>query len=1072
MRTNLKFRTAMATVMVVSAAVSDAEEFIIGDRTLRVAEGYEVSLAVDPALVARPIAVARDERGRLYVTDSGGMTERAEKQLEQKPHRIRRLEDVDGDGRYDKNILFADRMMFPEGCLWYEESLYVAAPPEIWKLTDIDDDGVSDKREVWFDGTTLTGCGNDLHGPYLGHDGRIYWCKGAFAEQRHKMADGKELVTQSSHIFRAKPDGSEMESVLTGGMDNPVNVAFLPNGERFLSCTFFQNPEAGRRDGLIHAIYGGVYGKKHDSIYAHPMTGDVMPVLNHQGAAAPCGLIAGSHQLFGGGFDQHLFACYFNLHKVVRHELVPNGPTFDTRDVDFLACDHPDFHPTDVFEDADGSLLIVDTGGWYKVCCPTSQLAKPDVLGSVYRVRKKSTVPVVDPLGSQIAWDSSDAGELAALLTDSRLFVQRRATTMLRRMGSAAVAPLALLQRDRSAEVRCRVVWALAGIDDPSARTTNAVALTDHDLTVRQAAIHAAGIWRDAAVLDLLLTVVRFDESGPARAAAEAIGRIRDPKAVPVLFSALAERSGAEDQARESLGPDAVRLRSKRELTQSGADASGAPADPAERIREHALIYAIMEIGDAAAARQGLTLSQPSVVRAALVALDQMENGGLNPQDVIPRMSDPDDSVRATAAWIVNQHPDWGPELANFFGERLARASSLSHEEQSQDRTLLASLAGSPEIQALLLKHLLDRQNAAAQLLTLQALASSGLSSVPEAWLDALAGILERPDAATLPLALEAAQRLPQPKDGHAGLKSALAAVASRADLDPALRLTAIDSAGTGLVLNADTFEMLSATLNSESPMPQRTIAANAISAAALAPDQLDSLLEIVRTVGPMELPELLPAFEKSDSEELGLRLVDALLNSDGVRGLRPDLITPLLSKYPASVQAAGKSLIKLLNASVEEQTAMLEKMLTELPEGDIRHGHEVFMSKKAACNTCHKLGYGGGRLGPDLTNIGRVRNRRDIVEALIFPNASIVRGYEPISAELHDGRVISGIVASESADEIVVAIDALKISHLARSGIAQIIPSNVSPMPNGLATLLTQQEIADLVAFLQSDQR
>jgi len=47
-----------------------------------------------------------------------------------------------------------------------------------------------------------------------------------------------------------------------------------------------------------------------------------------------------------------------------------------------------DFHPTDVLPDADGSLLVVDTGGWYRLCCPSSQLAKPDVLGAVYRVRK------------------------------------------------------------------------------------------------------------------------------------------------------------------------------------------------------------------------------------------------------------------------------------------------------------------------------------------------------------------------------------------------------------------------------------------------------------------------------------------------------------------------------------------------------------------------------------------------------------------------------------------------------------------------------------------------------------
>ncbi len=57
-------------------------------------------------------------------------------------------------------------MMFPEGTMWHDGSLYVAAPPSIWKLTDTDGDGVADERAEWFQGKTLTGCANDLHGPY------------------------------------------------------------------------------------------------------------------------------------------------------------------------------------------------------------------------------------------------------------------------------------------------------------------------------------------------------------------------------------------------------------------------------------------------------------------------------------------------------------------------------------------------------------------------------------------------------------------------------------------------------------------------------------------------------------------------------------------------------------------------------------------------------------------------------------------------------------------------------------------------------------------------------------------
>src|SRR5438094_7385536 len=78
-------------------------------------------------------------------------------------------------------------MMFPEGVMWSAGYLYVAVPPSILKLTDSDGDGVADQREEWFQGKTLTGCGNDLHGPYLGPDGWIYWCKGAFARQEYEL---------------------------------------------------------------------------------------------------------------------------------------------------------------------------------------------------------------------------------------------------------------------------------------------------------------------------------------------------------------------------------------------------------------------------------------------------------------------------------------------------------------------------------------------------------------------------------------------------------------------------------------------------------------------------------------------------------------------------------------------------------------------------------------------------------------------------------------------------------------------------------------------------------------------
>src|SRR5262249_1140191 len=192
----------------------------IGSHTFPLPAGFDIELVAAPPLVDRPIHADFDERGRLYVCEASGTNDKVEKQLAEKPHRVLRLEDSDGDGRFDRRTIFADGMMLPEGMLWHQGSVYVAAPPSIWKLTDTDDDGIAALREEWSQGKTLTGCANDLPGPYLGLDGWIYWCKGAFAEQTYSRPGRAPLVTRAAHIFRARPDGTGIEPVMTGGMDN------------------------------------------------------------------------------------------------------------------------------------------------------------------------------------------------------------------------------------------------------------------------------------------------------------------------------------------------------------------------------------------------------------------------------------------------------------------------------------------------------------------------------------------------------------------------------------------------------------------------------------------------------------------------------------------------------------------------------------------------------------------------------------------------------------------------------------------------------------------------------------
>ena len=166
----------------------------IGNIRFTLADGLEIRPAIPDGLVKWPVVADWDQQGRLVVVESGGVGWPIQEHNKQLLHRVVRLEDTDHDGIFDKRIVAADQLPFAEGVLCLGESLLVAAPPNIWKLTDTDGDGHCEHREVWFDGQTVTNCANDLHGPYLGRDGWVYWCKGAFGEQTHDMLNGRTVT--------------------------------------------------------------------------------------------------------------------------------------------------------------------------------------------------------------------------------------------------------------------------------------------------------------------------------------------------------------------------------------------------------------------------------------------------------------------------------------------------------------------------------------------------------------------------------------------------------------------------------------------------------------------------------------------------------------------------------------------------------------------------------------------------------------------------------------------------------------------------------------------------------------
>ena len=1001
---------------------------------ISVPPGFEIELAAGPPVTERPIVIDMDEQGRLYVAESSGSNDHVKKQLKERPHSILRLEDSDGDGVYDRRTVFADKMMFPEGVLWHDGSVYVAAPPHIWKLTDTDNDGVADEREEWFDGKTLTNCANDLHGPYLGPDGWIYWAKGAFAEQTYDRPGRKPLVTKASHIFRRRPEGGLIESVMAGGMDNPVEVAFTPEGERFITSTFIEQPALGRRDGLLHAVYGGVYGKVHGVTDSLPQTGGLQPPLAQLGPAVPVGLAyysgRASGDALGTGYQGNLFATLFNLNKVIRVELTPKGATFEPKVSDFVTSTRLDFHPTDVMEDADGSLLVVDTGAWYLLCCPSSVLSKPDVHGAIYRIRRRGTRQVKDPRGLALEWQGVTPAELAARLDDARPAVRERAIHELSNRGKDALDVLSkTLRGGRSVALRRNAVWALTRIPGEEVRDAVRPALTDEEESVRHAATHSVSVWRDAGAKEALEKQLDDSSAQLQRAAAEALGRIGDGATVTGL---LDEVGRSEDE-----------------------------------ILTHSLTYALIEIADPAATEKGLSSSSSRVRRAAMLALDQMEDGGVEPETVIPLLSSSDPLLRETARWIVAEHVEWGGSLAGHFRGRLAKMTHKGSEEFERE---LARFASDPAIQRLVSDTARGSGPKAARLAALGAMSKAALKEAPANWIAALTSVMSSSEEDLLRTAVSTAGALPTGEKRDARLDKALLHVGQNADVAADVRAAALSASARALPsVSGELFEFLMAQIDSVKPVPLRSAASRALATAPLDDGQRMALTDHVREAGPLELPTLLGAFEKGGGEALGKALTEALADARSLASLRADTLETALAEFPASVQERGETLLASLDVDRIQQKANLEELAASLGAGDPRRGKEVFKSSKAACSECHRMGYLGGRVGPDLTRVGKVRSERDLLESLMYPSSTFVRSYEPVVVVTAQ-ETYNGVPLEETDESILLATGADTQVRVARESIEELRPGTVSIMPSGLEEELSRQELADLIAFMKKE--
>ena len=992
--------------------------------SLKVPEGFIVERVAGPPLITYPMFACLDDRGRIFIAESSGFSGQKlfnpekEKHLKEPPHFIRCIEDTDGDGIYDRSTIFADKLTYPEGVAWDDGAVFTVSPPSVWRLEDTDGDGIADKRTELFAGINLTAIADDAHGPTVGPDGRLYWINAHAGHAKLTQNGGPVLNKEGwTQIFRCKTDGSDFET-FSGCLGNPAEVVLDDGGNVFANGTFgmalpnFLRSAWARQDGAVHCVEGGGYARlngKVNSIYL--CTGIVLPQMTYHGTSAASGLAVYRSDAWGKEFEGNLFTAQFNLHKVLRLVKRAEGSTFVCDTEEFMSSSRADFYPTDILEDADGSLLVVDTGGWY-VHCPTSSNAKSPSTGGIYRIRKKDAATINDPWGMKLDWSDPQKH-----LGDMRWAVREKAIRLLGKSGGAKIQGSAVARRS--------AVWALTRSNGDVSS-----ALHDADASVRQAAAKAAGLLRAAKTFDALVSLLKDPDAAVRRDAAASLGRLNDTRATPFLL-------------------DAVRADSDVFL-------------------EHTLIYALIRSGDTKALTQALNDPDPAVRKAVLLALDNMENGGLTADRVAP-MLDPKIPALQTVALQVLTRRGWSGEVGAQLRQWLAKGD-LSDAQVELIRNAIITLGTESAMQDTLARILHEVSTPLfARRLVLECMAQVQLERFPATWLAEARWALDEkdsPEGEDLACAALAVLRVGRCMDfGEVlqalaldGKRSSDLRLAAAAALLPQLKSTP-----QGIFLLAQQ------SLDKERPPLERLFAVQLLATAPLSDAQLTQLAATLPQAGPLELPRLFNAFEHTQDMNVGKKLLAALEQSKSLASISADDVERVMKKFPAEIFTAAKALREKSGGGDAEVKSRVDELVKTLGNGDAQRGRDVFFGKKALCFTCHFLQEKGVRVGPDLSKIGAVRSKRDLIEAIVFPSATFARNYEPYILKTKDGRRLTGIIVSDTSEGLTLFTSDRTEVRVPRKDVVSLILGTVSLMPQGLDAQQTHAEFADLLAFLQT---
>ena len=943
--------------------------------------GLRIELVAAEPLVINPVAFVFDGPRRLFVAEGRGYPDPVEGGGHTTAGRIALLEDVDGDGRFERRTDFATGLGYVNGLALWRGGVFLTAAPDILYLKDTDGDGIADVRTVVLTGFDATKTAQlRVSHPTLGLDGKIYVTSGLNGGKVTSPAHpGRAAVTFALKDGRFDPDTYEFENTSGRGQ---FGLTFDAFGRRFICSNrhpvmqvmlepaqLARNPHLSFSESVQEVSRVQAEAKVFP-ISRATISADFIPSLM---AAPHAGTFtsASGVLVFGGTglrpeHAGNVFICESAQNLVQRQVLRPDGASFRSDPPaggqEFLATTDVWFRPVFLGEGPDGALYVADMYRReidHPRYVPEESRGLLDFesgkdRGRIYRILRDSPVPRSAPATAPVRTDDLDKTVAALESPDEwwRADAQRR---LVERADRAAIPLLEKIATQATRpEARTRALWTLRGLNELSAATITA-ALRDPHAGVREQGLHFAGeqIAKNAGneFLPSVMAATNDPEARVRFCAALALAGSRDESVVPAL-AALALRDG-EDRWTRAAVLSGIAGRMEAFLTALQRERAANPASFAVVIEHLGRVFGAGAPPDAC--RQFLAdrvaeSGELSARMSAVLGLLEGFRGRGRAKAAVP----PD----AFAA-VLGPDGRAAPAVQAFLHSVAERA--VDQSSPLRDRSTAVSLLGQADFAfagATLGRLLAARQPPELQLQAVRALEKIG---------DARGGAL-------------------------------LLKRENWTGYTPRLR------------------EAVLATLTAKPPL-------------------------IAVLFGAIE---------------------GGVVTAAEISSVRR---TQLLKHADATVRQRAETLFQSLEGGDRMQVYRTYRPLLSAPI-DIARGREAFLK---ACSACHTHQGVGGKVGPDLTGI-RHQPADAILLHILVPNYEVAPNYQTLSVVTQDGRSLSGWLATESESSLTLRTAAGSEETVARSQITSLVASGVSLMPDGLEQTMAKDDVANLVAFLKSE--